>query len=784
MQAKNQPKKQLQRQKAEQPGAAFDSAIRACLFTVLAAVPAVFSPWFRGGHELFFPIKIFFTQMPLIIALAILIIKSIVTGEFRWSKTPLNLPVLAVLAAGAVSVIASMDRLISLADLYRIFFYVLFFFLFANFVRTKKEMTLALIILSVAFSAVNFYGLLQRFQIDMLAPAGGRTGVDSTLGNPDFYAGYLVALIPVILVFISVARREWRSVLGILVVMGVAFLFMTQSRAGFLGFVFSLLLFMFFILISGELKKTVKTWIISISAAAVVIMIALSFVTGTTMSRIRESANLKITNIRFRLLCYKSTANILKDHPLTGTGTGTFYNVYPGYRVPEMKEVFTFVETPRYAHNDFLQIGSETGLVGLAAFAWMLFVFFAEGIRILKASKDTFWKWLATGAMCSLGGILVQMVFDFPFYRPETTLAFWLMPAIIAVMPQRLRAQALQDPGKDPGQDKAARQAQGAEDTVILRLPKGWLKVAAPAVGAAVLIPFMTVFTLDPFLGNIHYNRGVRLERSYERTQDVNQKRIYVSAAIKEYRKAIQKEKLNDIYYTKVGTFCGNLGRELWITEQEKKEYMQAAVDNFDKALALCPYYAGYYYNSGQSYLFYGMAYDNKFIERSEERLKKAIALSSYSEAELFHNQLGLLYKERGMVDKAIQEYEEALKINPKTIQSLINLGNAYYAKGMYDRAIEIYFRALEVDSNNVDAFNNLANAYYQKRMFPKAIETYKKAIASNPGYVDAYNNLGSVYYVARMYPEAKAQFQKTLEIAPANSPQAGYARSLLSRIP
>jgi len=83
-----------------------------------------------------------------------------------------------------------------------------------------------------------------------------------------------------------------------------------------------------------------------------------------------------------------------------------------------------------------------------------------------------------------------------------------------------------------------------------------------------------------------------------------------------------------------------------------------------------------------------------------------------------------------------------------------------------------------------VDAFNNLANAYYQKRMFPKAIETYKKAIASNPGYVDAYNNLGSVYYVARMYPEAKAQFQKTLEIAPANSPQAGYARSLLSRIP
>jgi len=757
-----------QKKQTQQAGNVWDAMIRFCLLATLLLVPVVFSYWYRGGYELFFPIKIFFTQIPLIIALVFWVLKIFKSGEIRLTRSFLILPVLLFFISGLLSLIGSINPLLSLGDLYRMFFYVLFYILFINHFRTKTHLTYLIAVVLVTFAAINFYAVLQKFGIDLLSAIGGRIGVDSTLGNPDFFAGYLVALIPFSLACLFIVRRELRVFLGILTVTGIVFLFFTQSRAGFLGLVFSLLLFIFFVLRSGGVKKETKTWIFSIAGVVVVLLIALSFRGGTTLNRIKESLDMKSTNIRFRTLCYKSTWNIIKDHPVTGTGAGTFYNVYPKYRVPEMKEVFNFVETPRYAHNDFLQIGSETGLLGLGLFVWLLFVFFSKGFRLLKETQESYWRWLTIGTVSSLAGMLVQMIFDFNFYRPETTLYFWLMPSVLSIIALRLRSGTQNEKG------------QTEEEFVRLHLSGG--AKAAIGIAAAVIVPLMIKASLGPFVGNMHYNRGLRIEKAYGRTQDISQKAAYINAALKEYSEAAKREKSNDVYYTKLGTLYGNLGRETRISEKEKKEYMAAAIENFDKALKLCPYYAGYYYNSGQSYLFYALAFDRKLIEKSENRLKEAIELSSYSEAEFFHNQLGLLYKERGMLDEAVKEYEEALRINPNTIQPLINLGNVYYAKGWNDKAIEIYFRALKISPNNADVFNNLANTYYQKRMFDKAVENYKKALSSDPGYIDAYNNLGSVYFVIGMHGEAKTQFQKLLELAP-DSPQADYARAMLSRI-
>lgn len=716
--------------------------------TVLLLVPLVFSYWYRGGYELFFPIKIFFTQIPLIIALTLFILKSILTSEIRWVRTSLNLPVLVFFAAAVLSLLGSVNINISLGDLYRTFFYILFYFLFIKCINTKKDVVVALIFILIAFAAVNFYGVLQRFRIDLLAPAGGRTGVDSTLGNPDFYAGYLVAIIPLSLASVFIVKRALRVYLGILTVTGITFLFLTQSRAGFLGFFFSLMVFIFFILRSEGVKKEAKTWVLIITAIAIAVLVAFSFKGETTLSRIRESLDLKSTNIRFRILCYESTMNIIKDHPVTGTGTGTFYNIYPKYRVPEMKEVFTFVETPRYAHNDFLQVGSETGLLGLSIFVWLIITFFRAGLTNLRKIKEPYWRWIVVGIIAGFSGMLIQMVFDFPFYRPETTLCFWVMIATMSVIEKRREEK------------KSFR----------VNLAAGLKLLAAVALIIAVWLMFKCSF--DPLLGNMHYNRGLRLERHGNR-----------AGAVQKYNLALKKEKFNDIYYTKLGTLYGEMARQQGIAEEQKKEYLTGAMENFKKAAEICPYYAGYKYNLGQSYLFYALAFDRKMIDKAKEELKGAIALSSYSEAELFHNQLGLAYKEQGMIDEAIVEYESALKINPKTIQSLINLGNTYYAKGWYDLAIQTYFRALEIDPNSVDAHNNLANAYYQKRMFAQAIGEYKKALFVDPNYIDAYNNLGSVYFVAGMRDEAKAEFQKVIQLAP-NSSQANYARSMLSRIP
>lgn len=758
------PKPQVNKKQTQQPKPVSQDimslSVKFMLMAVAATVPVIFSYWYKGGYELFFPIKIFFTQWPLIIALFIVAFSLLKGSELSIPKNTLNICVLSFLGVSLVSLVSAFNLTVSLNDIFRLMFYIIFYFLFVIFIRSRKDMTVFLTVVFSAFAVVILYALLQRAGIDLLAATGGRTGVDSTLGNPDFFAGYLISLIPLLFAYIFTVKREWRVPLAILVVLGTIFLFLTQSRAGFLGLFFSFALFAFFVLRKKETKKQTKIWIAAFAGTAVFLLLALSFKGNTTLTRIRESMNFKSTNIRFRLLSYRSTINIIKDHPITGTGTGTFYNVYPKYRVPEMKEVFNFVETPKYTHNDFLQVASETGLLGLGVFLWLIFVFFRNGLKIINGSQDPYNNWVVLGSVCSFAGMLVQMVFDFNFYRPETALNFWMLAAIVSVM-------------------SVSRDSD--KKVIKYTIPRNSGKIAGIMLFAACIFLFIHSFSV--FMGSVHYNRGLRMERASNSSQDPGQKKLIIAQAADEFKKAIAGEKANDNYYTKLGTFYGNLARDYQISEDEKKQYMSGAIKNFEEALKLCPFYAGSHYNLGQSYLFYALAYDKSFMERSEEELKKAIALSSFSEAEFFHNQLGLLYKERGMLDRAIHEYEEALKINPKTIQSLINLGNVFYAKSWFDRAIDCYMKALDIDINNPDARNNLANAYFQKKMFNEAVREYKKVIETNPSYLDAYNNLASVYYVRGMYSEAKQEFMLLLSIA-ADSPQANYARSMLSRMP
>nr|2AVP_A Chain A, synthetic consensus TPR protein [Methanothrix harundinacea 6Ac] len=61
------------------------------------------------------------------------------------------------------------------------------------------------------------------------------------------------------------------------------------------------------------------------------------------------------------------------------------------------------------------------------------------------------------------------------------------------------------------------------------------------------------------------------------------------------------------------------------------------------------------------------------------------------------------------------------------------NLGNAYYKQGDYDEAIEYYQKALELDPRSAEAWYNLGNAYYKQGDYDEAIEYYQKALELDP---------------------------------------------------
>ena len=106
----------------------------------------------------------------------------------------------------------------------------------------------------------------------------------------------------------------------------------------------------------------------------------------------------------------------------------------------------------------------------------------------------------------------------------------------------------------------------------------------------------------------------------------------------------------------------------------------------------------------------------------------------------------GVTWREMGDHDRAIQDYTEAIKLNPNFEQAFFNRGNAYEEKGQLERAIQDYNRAIELKPDYAKAFNNRGYVYDEKGEFGHAIQDYDRAVALKPDYAKALNNRGISY--------------------------------------
>jgi tetratricopeptide (TPR) repeat protein len=140
------------------------------------------------------------------------------------------------------------------------------------------------------------------------------------------------------------------------------------------------------------------------------------------------------------------------------------------------------------------------------------------------------------------------------------------------------------------------------------------------------------------------------------------------------------------------------------------------------------------------------------------------------------HNNLGVIYERKGMLDEAVKEYKTALAIKPNYATAHCNLGNAYAKKGMLDIAILEYEKALGIKDDYADAYYNLGNAYAKKGMFSLAIAEWKRALNVSPDYAKAHFNMGVAYEYNKngirygpgcRLDEAISEYKKALDTNP-----------------
>ncbi len=104
------------------------------------------------------------------------------------------------------------------------------------------------------------------------------------------------------------------------------------------------------------------------------------------------------------------------------------------------------------------------------------------------------------------------------------------------------------------------------------------------------------------------------------------------------------------------------------------------------------------------------------------------------------HHNRGLAYAVKGDLDRAIADFSEAIRLDPKDVWSYHNRGLAYAAKGDFDRAIADYSEAIRLDPKDVLAYKNRGGAYLYSGALPKALADFNQA--SELGPKNAYTAL------------------------------------------
>src|SRR5713226_6413097 len=102
------------------------------------------------------------------------------------------------------------------------------------------------------------------------------------------------------------------------------------------------------------------------------------------------------------------------------------------------------------------------------------------------------------------------------------------------------------------------------------------------------------------------------------------------------------------------------------------------------------------------------------------------------------YNSRGIGYHNKKDYDRAIAEYGEAIKLDPKYARAYYNRGLVYAAKGNYDGAVEEYSEAIKLDPKYASAYNSRGLAYANKKDYDRAIADYGQAITLDPKFVAA----------------------------------------------
>jgi len=597
-----------------------------------------------------------------LIVIALWLAKIINTEIYSLKKTKLDLPIILFSLVLILSLFISETKTVSLQDFIIFFSYILIFFLITNNLNRNTDFNSFIHLFFIISFLVSIYTIMQYYGVDPYL--NDLHSLTSTIGQKNWISNYLAMIFPVMFSFFLLEKTQKNKIVYFfLLSILYATLMICQSRGIWISIIFSILIGILLVYKFKlfEIFKRNKKWLFLLLITFMAITIiystdnSLNKSTITIPQRAMSIFDIDGSSFNVRLFMWRITFEMIKDKPLFGSGIGTFKMNYLNYQAEFLKNNPYYVKysgKAGEAHNEYLEMWAELGIIGLGIFIGFILMFYSLVIDYLKKNDSDKDKLIVFGLVLGITSFLIHSLFTFPLHVPALGVTFFAIMGLAVVYMRKINLYEV-------GSDNYLKE---------VKLINRKIKIALSILIFIFMIFAVNLLVVKPYMAELYYFKGMRynVDKNYTK-------------ALPNFQYAVQLDPYNGRILHALGATYYNLNNCSKAEEilQEAKKYM-IDVNTF--------YILGFNYSK------------LNMFEKAENEFKHAIYLDpKFTKAYI---DLAYLYAKQEKYDKAIVEWNKILEIEPDFSEKynvLYFIGMAYQKKEMSDKALEYFLEALQL---------------------------------------------------------------------------------------
>ena len=204
-----------------------------------------------------------------------------------------------------------------------------------------------------------------------------------------------------------------------------------------------------------------------------------------------------------------------------------------------------------------------------------------------------------------------------------------------------------------------------------------------------------------------------------------------------------------------------------YLGHSAERESLTSAEIVFKQALKLDPNYGPAEAGLGETYWYlYDMTKQKRWIESAQQTCAKAIELGNAGA--MGHVCLGTIENGTGQFEKAAEQFQQAVQLDPVNDDAYVKLAKAYQNLNQLEKAEETYKRRISLRPEYWRGYSSLGVFYVRQSEYDKAQEMFQKALSLKPNNYRDYSNLGAVLLYEGKDEEATRDLERSIAIRPS----------------